>query len=228
MKWVTQKTKLLRQLSQVCIVTASGWNVCLALLCMAWSYTAKCWSYSLTLDSQNERKEDAAGASFLVVSQHRLSKQKVFLVWRATEMALTGSERLRVQSVASALQAGIGCVESARKRKQPVKATTAAARFPHPGALVEGNYPVFCVFIQLFCSCFSGTYTFPTLILHDLNSIPLWKVITEFTQHTFHKSTLQKAWDTFVYLPATEKVVSDSFKLLQIKTSNVLLIIGEI
>lgn len=62
-------------------------------------------------------------------------------------MALTGSERLRVQSVASALQAGIGCVESARKRKKPVKATTAAARFPHPGALAGRKLlSVLCVY----------------------------------------------------------------------------------
>lgn len=66
---------------------------------------------------------------------------------RATAMALTLSERLRVQSVASALQAGIGCAESARKRKKPVKTAIATARLPHPGTLVGRKLPsALCVY----------------------------------------------------------------------------------
>lgn len=127
----------------------------------------------LTWDSQNERKEDAAGVSFLVVSQHRLSKQKIFLVQRTAGMAVTVSERLQVQSVASALQAGTGCVESVRKRKKPVKATIAAARFPHPEALLERKLPsVLCVYSAALLLLFR-CYTFPILNIYDLNSIPL-------------------------------------------------------
>lgn len=142
---------------------------------MAWSYTAKCWSYSPTLDSQNERKEDAAGVSFLVVSQHRLSKQKAFLVWRVTEMALTVSERLRVQSIASALQAGIGCLESTRKRKKPVKTTIAVARFPHPETRFGRKLPsVLCVYSAALLLLFRYLYfshIFPEYIWLELYPI---------------------------------------------------------
>lgn len=136
----------------------------LELCCAGRGVTQPRAAVSLPLDSQNERKEDAAGRSFLVVSQHRLSKQKAFLVQRAPEMAVTVSERLRALSVASALQAGIGCVESARERKKPVKATIAASRLAHPESWLGRKK--FCVFIQLLCCCFSGTYTL--LILNIL------------------------------------------------------------
>lgn len=46
-----------------------------------------------------------------------LPKLSLFIAWRFAEMTLTLSERLLVLSVASALQLGIGFVETAKKKK---------------------------------------------------------------------------------------------------------------
>lgn len=118
--------------------------------------------------------------SFLGVSQHRLSKQKAFWAWRATEMALTVSERLRVQSVASALQAGIGCVESAKKREKSLSKQQLQLPYFHSEALLGRKLPsVLCVYSAallllsfpiLYMTWILSNFVKPYLNLHSTHS----------------------------------------------------------